>query len=260
MNEPSSRTADAGDPAPVTEVRREDQAASEATPEKPDHPPLAVIRRSGQGWRVDDEELPDLMSAIVLADLLAPELRRAPPTAAGSPVSAADGTPVPGAAGSPVPAAVGSPVPAAAGSPSPPVGGSPEPAVGDSPRPGDSPGADRSPSPAAGDGQGAAAGDAAAEAARLRVTVAQLEHALATRVRVEQAIGIVSERRRVPARQAFELLRTAARADGTRLAELAARVVDSAVNPLLPLPEELARPPRLPRVRGRSPRHMRASE
>ena len=104
------------------------------------------------------------------------------------------------------------------------------------------------------------AGDAAAEAARLRVTVAQLEHALATRVRVEQAIGIVSERRRVPARQAFELLRTVARADGTRLAELAARVVDSAVNPLLTLPEELARPPRPPRARGRSPRHMRVSE
>jgi hypothetical protein len=228
----------------VTEARREDQAAPEAVPDKPDHPPLAVIRRSGQGWRVDDKELPDLMSAIVLADLLAPELRSAPPAAPGSPVPAADG--------SLVPAADGSPVAAADGSPSPPADGSP--------RAGDSPGADRSPSPAAGDGQRAAAGDAAAEAARLRVTVAQLEHALATRVRVEQAIGIVSERRRVPARQAFELLRTAARADGIRLAELAARVVDSAVNPLLPLPEELARPPRLPRARGRSPRHIRLSE
>ena len=119
---------------------------------------------------------------------------------------------------------------------------------------------DRFCSLAAGDGQGAVTDDARAEAARLRVTVSQLKHALATRVRVEQAIGIVSERRRVPARQAFELLRTVARADGTRLAELAARVVDSAVNPLLPLPEELARPPRPPTGRGRSPRHIRASE
>jgi hypothetical protein len=228
VNEASSRTADAGDPAPATEVRREDQAAPVAVPEKPDHPPLAVIRRSGQGWRIDDEELPDLMSAIVLADLLTPELRSATPSADGPPALAADG-----------PHSV---------------------SVGDSPRADDWPRADRSPSPAVGDGQGAVAGDAAAEAARLRVTVAQLEHALATRVRVEQAIGIVSERRRVPARQAFELLRTAARAEGTRLAELAARVVDSAVNPLLSLPEELARPPRPVRERGLSPRHMRISE
>jgi ANTAR domain len=219
----------------VTEAGREDQAAPEAVSQKPDHAPLAVIRRSGQGWRVDDEELPDLISAIVLADLLAPELRGAP--------AAADGSPV---------AADGSRVLAADGSPSPPADRSP--------RVGDSLGADRSPLLAEGDGQSTAPDDAAAEAARLRVTIAQLEHALATRVRVEQAIGIVSERRRVPARQAFELLRTAARADGIRLAELAARVVDSAVNPLLSLPEELARPLRLPRARGRSPRHMRVSD
>lgn len=244
MNKPSSRTADAGDPAPATEAGREDQAAPEAAQQKPDHAPLAVIRRSGQGWRVDDEELPDLISAIVLADLLAPELRGARQPAGSSPA--------PAAGRSPEPAAAGSPEPAADCSPSPPAGGSP--------RPSDSPGAGRFPSPAAGDGQGAAAGNAAAEAARLRGTVAQLEHALATRVRVEQAIGIVSERRRVPAREAFELLRTVARTDGLRLAELAARVVDSTVNPLLPLPEELARPPRLPRARGRSPRHIRASE
>lgn len=160
-----------------------------------------MVRRGGQGWRVADEELPDLVSAIVLADLLASELP-----------------------GTPMPATIGSP-----------------------PRPGG----------AAETGQ---PGDAAAEAARLRVTVAQLEHALATRVRVEQAIGIICERRRVPPRQAFALLRTVARAGGTRLAELAAQVVDSAVNPLLMLPEELARPPRPPRPRGRSPRHARVSE
>ena len=236
MNEPSSRTADADEPVPVAEVRREDQAAPEAVPEKPDHPPLAVIRRSGQGWRVDDEELPDLMSAIVLADLLAPEPRGATPPADDPPALAADN---PSALAADGPHSV---------------------SVGDSPRADDSHRAGRSPSPAVGDSPDAVAGDAAAEAARLRVTVAQLEHALATRVRVEQAIGIVSERKRVPVRQAFELLRTAARAEGTRLAELAARVVDSAVNPLLSLPEELARPPRPLRTRGLSPRHMRISE
>jgi hypothetical protein len=35
------------------------------------------------------------------------------------------------------------------------------------------------------------------EAARLAVTVAQLEHALAARVRVEQAIGVLAERHRL---------------------------------------------------------------
>ena len=48
------------------------------------------------------------------------------------------------------------------------------------------------------------------EAARLAVTVAQLEHALAARVRVEQAIGVLAERHRLRPRQAFDLLRSAA--------------------------------------------------
>lgn len=201
MNERSSRTADAPGPAAKTAEPEADPGPAETAPEQPARPQVVVVRRGGQGWRVADEELPDLVSAIVLADLLASELP-----------------------GTPMPATIGSP-----------------------PRPGG----------AAETGQ---PGDAAAEAARLRVTVAQLEHALATRVRVEQAIGIICERRRVPPRQAFALLRTVARAGGTRLAELAAQVVDSAVNPLLMLPEELARPPRPPRPRGRSPRHARVSE
>ena len=48
------------------------------------------------------------------------------------------------------------------------------------------------------------------EAARLAVTVAQFEHALAARVRVEQAIGVLAERHRLRPRQAFDLLRSAA--------------------------------------------------
>src|SRR3984957_15597136 len=50
------------------------------------------------------------------------------------------------------------------------------------------------------------------EAERLAVTVAQLEHALASRVRVEQAIGVLAERHRLRPRDAFDLLRGAARA------------------------------------------------
>jgi ANTAR domain len=155
-------------------------------------PEIAVVRRSGQGWRVGDEELTELTSAMVLADLLAAE--------------------------------------------QPPV-------------------APRQPAPPP-----AEAMDATAEAERLRVTVAQLESALVRRVRVEQAIGIVCERRRVPPVKAFELIRTVARTSGARVAELAARIVDSATNPLLSLPEELARPLRQPKVRGKSPRHVRVGE
>jgi len=157
-------------------------------------PEVAIVRRSGQAWRVGDEELPDLTSAMVLADLLSAEQ---PPGTVPPPGS--DGV-----------AAV-------------------EPA------------------------------DAAAEAARLRVTVAQLEGALVRRVRVEQAIGIVCERRRVSPAQAFAAIRTVARADGSRVADLAARIVESAVNPLMILPADLARPLRQPRARGRSPRHVRAA-
>ncbi len=96
------------------------------------------------------------------------------------------------------------------------------------------------------------------EAARLAVTVAQLEHALSARVRVEQAIGVLAERHRLPPRQAFDLLRSVARAGGQKVTELAGTVVDSASNPLLPLPADLARKPAPARTRGPSPRRARA--
>jgi hypothetical protein len=98
------------------------------------------------------------------------------------------------------------------------------------------------------------------EAARLAVTVAQLEHALAARVRVEQAIGVLAERHRTQPRQAFDLMRNVARASGLKVIDIAETVVDSASNPLLPLPEELARKQPAPRPRGRSPRRARPEE
>jgi hypothetical protein len=106
-------------------------------------------------------------------------------------------------------------------------------------------------------GQGAQ-GDEADEAARLAVTVTQLEHALVARVRVEQAIGVLAERHRLRPRQAFDLLRNVARSRGEKVIEIAEAVVDSTSNPLLALPEELARKQLAPRKRGRSPRHARA--
>jgi hypothetical protein len=105
-------------------------------------------------------------------------------------------------------------------------------------------------------GPPAGPGDDADEAARLAVTVAQLEHALAARVRVEQAIGVLAERHRLRPRQAFDLLRNVARSRGQKVTGIAEAVVDSTSNPLLPLPEELARKQLPPRRRGRSPRRV----
>ena len=148
--------------------------------------PGPVARRTATGWRVGDEEVSDLTSAMVLADLLAADLP-------------AQGTRVPSV-------------------PSPAT-----PADGESPDP-----------------------------RRLEQTVAQLEHALTARVRVEQAIGVLAERHRLRPRQAFELLRSVARAQGRRVLEMATEVVESATNPLLRIPEELAKPP-LARRRARRP-------
>ena len=90
---------------------------------------------------------------------------------------------------------------------------------------------------------------AASEAGRLRATVGQLEHALATRIRVEQAIGVLAERHRIKPRQAFEQLREAARSRGRKVIDIAGDVVASATNPLLQLPDELSRPRTAPRRR-----------
>jgi hypothetical protein len=85
------------------------------------------------------------------------------------------------------------------------------------------------------------------ETGRLRATVGQLEHALLTRIRVEQAIGVLAERHRIKPRQAFEQLRDAARSRGRKVIDIAGDVVASATNPLLQLPDELSRPRTGPR-------------
>jgi hypothetical protein len=144
-----------------------------------------VVRKASRGWVVGDENVADLTSAMVLADLLAAD-------------QADDDTAVP--------------------APTP-----------------------RAPS---------------SEAGRLAVTVAQLEHALAVRVRVEQAIGVLAERHRVRPREAFDLLRQASRARGARVADLAQDVVASTANPLLRLPDELSRV--RPEPRPRTARRRRA--
>jgi len=96
-------------------------------------------------------------------------------------------------------------------------------------------------------------GGAAGETGRLRATIGQLEHALATRIRVEQAIGVLAERHRIKPRQAFEQLREAARSRGRKVIDIAGDVVASATNPLLQLPDELSRPRSGPRRGARQP-------
>lgn len=78
------------------------------------------------------------------------------------------------------------------------------------------------------------------EMGQLRLSVKQLEHALAARVVVEQAIGVLTERQHNSPREAFERLRKVARSRGRRVHDLAREVVLSASDPAVPLPPELA--------------------
>jgi hypothetical protein len=78
--------------------------------------------------------------------------------------------------------------------------------------------------PADTDGQDADPRDA--EIAVLRRTVAQLEHALAARVSIERAIGVLAERHGTTPREAFEELRRRARSQGRPAQELASEVLD----------------------------------
>jgi len=77
------------------------------------------------------------------------------------------------------------------------------------------------------------------EVTQLRASVRQLEHALASRVTVEQAIGVLTERWRVAPRDAFEQLRRVTRSHGMRIHELAKLVVESSTDSDSGLPAEL---------------------
>ena len=188
-----------------------------------------VVRKAERGWVVGDENVSDLTSAMVLADLFAADQADSDDTRL---MEAVDETGAPrGASRPPAPTA---PMPTA---PAPRESGT---------------GPQRKiPTVSGAPGTDAKTGEPV-EAARLAVTVAQLEHALAARVRVEQAIGVLAERHRLRPREAFDLLRKASRARGTRVTELAQDVVASTANPLLRLPEELSRAVPESRQRGRS--------
>jgi ANTAR domain len=180
-----------------------------------------VVRKAERGWVVGDESVADLTSAMVLADLFAADRSDDHDTTA---MEAVDEQSAPRRA---------------ARRPSAPA-----------PRASDS-GTHRLPT-VTDVGDVTDRSSESGEAERLAVTVAQLEHALAARVRVEQAIGVLAERHRLRPREAFDLLRKASRSRGTRVAELAHDVVASTANPLLQLPDELSRAVPEPRQRTRS--------
>jgi hypothetical protein len=79
------------------------------------------------------------------------------------------------------------------------------------------------------------------EVSKLRTVVSQLEHALAARVIVEQAIGVLAERLKSTPREAFERLRRGARTRGRRVHDLAKDVVTSVNTPVPTLPPEFGR-------------------
>jgi ANTAR domain-containing protein len=72
------------------------------------------------------------------------------------------------------------------------------------------------------------------EIAGLRRTVRQLEHALAARVSIERAIGVLAERHDTTPREAFEELRRRARSLGRPAQELAAEVLDGLLADAVP--------------------------
>ncbi|MCU1675538.1 MAG: hypothetical protein JWM93_296 [Frankiales bacterium] len=84
--------------------------------------------------------------------------------------------------------------------------------------------------------------DGADETQRLRLAVAQLEHALAARIVIEQAIGVVAERFSLRPRDAFESLRGASRASGRRVYDVAREIAASTGQEVPTLPPKLRRP------------------
>lgn len=98
-----------GTRAPGASASRTSAAGSWAGPSHPDASlPVpgqdAVVRRTADGWRVGDDDLPDLTCAMVLADLLAAELpTEVQPAVPAAPPAAAQADAAPAAGRRPAP-------------------------------------------------------------------------------------------------------------------------------------------------------------
>ena len=66
---------------------------------------------------------------------------------------------------------------------------------------------------------------------RLRELTSQLQHALAARITIEQAKGVLMARKGIDEAASFELLRTLARSSQRRAADVAADLLADRLNP-----------------------------
>lgn len=64
-------------------------------------------------------------------------------------------------------------------------------------------------------------------AAQAELLAAQLQHALNSRIIIEQAKGVLAERRRVSMNQAFDLIRGHARSNNLRLSDVARDIAEN---------------------------------
>jgi hypothetical protein len=108
----SPGAAASGPDAPGTRVPGERASRARAAGAGPSHPDAsllaggqdAVVRRTADGWRVGDDDLPDLTCAMVLADLLAAELpTEVQPAVPAFPPAAAQADAAPAAGRRPAP-------------------------------------------------------------------------------------------------------------------------------------------------------------
>ena len=90
----------------------------------------------------------------------------------------------------------------------------------------------------------------------LEVTIANLRHALEARVVIDRAIGMLAERFHLTPREAFELLRSAARTSRRKVRSLSEEITDSRESTpgeITDVRKELPDDPRARKPRSQSP-------
>jgi AmiR/NasT family two-component response regulator len=75
---------------------------------------------------------------------------------------------------------------------------------------------------------------------RSELLAEQLQTALSSRIMIEQAKGVISERENISVSEAFELLRTTSRNGNIKLTEVARQVVEGVSEATSPIPPQVA--------------------